>query len=519
MYAVNHVYVIGNVHDSHFVSHSYPAASPHYCIYQTAHYLLPLTVKPMKNCQMAGYVEYHSLGRFFYSLKQWQPTRSDFRCYLVLCDNLLLWIESAGDNRYQNDYCIRLDSNTKIEKSSWSDRDFIVNNSHHFPCSSERECNKWMTAITAAIKATKSLEENKGTEEAEDDDDRYALVKEQCHYYVPRKECRDMETETESENEEKEEDDDELSEHSAESSPPLTIVDRIQQWRGARHSNCLSVLNISGDGDDNNHPRHPFVLSYHCLYHSPSDIRQYWFYKGQCTRIADQEVKERVWRKVFGGDDADDNQYENAGNNQQVIVKVKKKKKPEIEEQKQEEEEKTEEEPPTTGLAVSAADILPNHKIIDRLAFNLSAYSSPEKRLDSEWVASVTQQILADWEVVNEKMIRGDFNYRFIVYSYVVIEHFNANECDPSECLSLANIMNNRSQSAAENTNNLTAIDAVHCGLFHRKEMRGGRSKSNENQVKVGAANGKQETDEEEEEDAEELNGNTTENVEEEEQG
>ena len=51
-------------------------------------------------------------------------------------------------------------------------------------------------------------------------------------------------------------------------------------------------------------------------------------------------------------------------------------------------------------------------------------------------------------------MIRGDFNYRFIVYSYVVIKHFNGKGCDPSEYLAVANIMKNRSQSEPAGDNN-----------------------------------------------------------------
>ena len=85
----------------------------------------------------------------------------------------------------------------------------------------------------------------------------------------------------------------EEEEEEQEQQPPqlsLSLADRIQPWTGASDASCLNAIGVDG---------YALAFSFHCTYHTPNDIREYWFVNGRQVRIENEEMKQQMARKMI----------------------------------------------------------------------------------------------------------------------------------------------------------------------------------------------------------------------------
>ena len=238
VYVVNPIYV----DCGHGFYKYYPAATPEHCIYQTAHYLLPMNKKPVKHWQMTTKCKYRSV---------------------ILSNNLLLWSNNENESHFHDNQWMRLRDETHIETPEWMGGNEIkLDYAETFSFDSKTTRDKWFTAISSASKQ-QTIDGNGN---------------QNYYYYVPRSGKRDKYYHYDGNN---------RVTHTSPSPSSTPIADRIQPWTGANDPTCYSVL---GGGCKSGSYDFPVVISFHCSYHTPNDIRKYMFYNGKWKRMMNLNV-------------------------------------------------------------------------------------------------------------------------------------------------------------------------------------------------------------------------------------
>ena len=115
-------------------------------------------------------------------------------------------------------------------------------------------------------------------------------------------------------------------------------------------------------------------------------------------------------------------------------------------------------------------------QIINRLGGTLAFLSSAnEMQANNEWMGDICLQLMNDFACVRQQIVKGNADIDFMVYSAIVGEQFNGEECDRKKCMAIERMtraeeeeeQQHQQQPSSSSSPIQHILDAIHCAVLH----------------------------------------------------
>ena len=169
----------------------------------------------------------------------------------------------------------------------------------------------------------------------------------------------------------------------------------------------------------------------------------------------------------------------------------------EMEEEEEEEEDEGEEEDDNANDLIADADlkaltinakemlsqmeiknqknqVIDHMQIINRLGGTLAFLSSEtEMEANNERMGDICLQLMDDFACVRQQIVKGDADIDFMVYSAIVMEQFDGEECEQRKCMAIERMSRAEEKEEEEQPQQPSSspiqhiLDAIHCAVLH----------------------------------------------------